>query len=175
VSISESESTSESVSISESVSGSESVSSSEPVSSSESVSISESMSESTPIAIAVIPNVPAKTPVADASNLTDAEKAAVEKAVKDANPELADKFATVTVGNDGTVTITYTDGSVDTIPGSDVVEAKSLVSAKTPVSKQSVLPNTGENNSNIASVAGIALGISGLVALVKSKRRSEDK
>ncbi|HEM3640822.1 TPA: LPXTG cell wall anchor domain-containing protein, partial [Streptococcus suis] len=56
-----------------------------------------------------------------------------------------------------------------------VSSSESVVSAKTPVSKQSVLPNTGENNSNIASVAGIALGLSGLVALVKSKRRSEDK
>ena len=140
------------------------------------------MSESTTIAITVTPNVPAKTPVADVMNLTDAEKATVVKAVKDANPELADKIDTVAVGNDGTVTITYTDGSVDTIPGSEVVVGQSTadtvtptVPAKTPVSKQSVLPNTGENNSNIASVAGIALGLSGLVALVKSKRRSEDK
>ena len=47
--------------------------------------------------------------VADPSHLTDDEKEAVKKAVKDANPKLpAD--AKVTVGNDGSVTVTDKDG-----------------------------------------------------------------
>ncbi|HEM3629973.1 TPA: LPXTG cell wall anchor domain-containing protein, partial [Streptococcus suis] len=64
------------------------------------------------------------------------------------------------------------DGSTDTIPGSEVVVDKLVVPSNTPVSKQSVLPNTGENNTNIV---GTALGLLGLVALVRSKRHSEDK
>ena len=48
--------------------------------------------------------------VKDPSNLTDDEKKAVEKAVKDANPELpAD--ATIEVGNDGTVTVKDKNGN----------------------------------------------------------------
>ncbi|MGQ9413407.1 YSIRK-type signal peptide-containing protein, partial [Streptococcus pluranimalium] len=53
---------------------------------------------------------PAKTPVADKTNLTDDEKAKVAEEVKKANPDLpAD--ATIEVGNDGTVTVT--------VPGKD--------------------------------------------------------
>ncbi|HFU4015196.1 TPA: Ig-like domain-containing protein, partial [Streptococcus suis] len=61
------------------------------------------------------PNVPVKTPVADTNNLTDDEKAKVKDEVEKANPDLP-TGTTVEVGNDGTVTITYPDGSVDTIP-----------------------------------------------------------
>ncbi|NQM29058.1 protein with ysrik-signal peptide, partial [Streptococcus suis] len=63
---------------------------------------------------------PTKTPVADTNNLTDAEKAKVQEEVKKSNPNLP-TGTTVEVGNDGTVTITYPDGSVDTIPGTDTV------------------------------------------------------
>ena len=47
--------------------------------------------------------------VKDPSNLTDEEKGKVEDAVKKANPDLP-KDAKVTVGNDGTVTVTDKDG-----------------------------------------------------------------
>ncbi|MBY5006683.1 LPXTG cell wall anchor domain-containing protein [Streptococcus suis] len=63
---------------------------------------------------------PTKTPVADTNNLTDAEKAKVQEEVKKSNPNLP-TGTTVEVGNDGTVTITYPDGSVDIIPGADAV------------------------------------------------------
>ena len=55
-------------------------------------------------------NAPAKpVEVKDPSNLTDEEKGKVEEAVKKANPDLpAD--AKVTVGNDGSVTVTDKDG-----------------------------------------------------------------
>ncbi|MBY4986882.1 LPXTG cell wall anchor domain-containing protein, partial [Streptococcus suis] len=66
------------------------------------------------------PNVPAVTPVEDPNNLTDEEKAKVKEEVEKANPDLP-TGTEVTVGNDGTVTITYPDGSVDTIPGTDTV------------------------------------------------------
>ncbi|NQK46293.1 LPXTG cell wall anchor domain-containing protein, partial [Streptococcus suis] len=66
------------------------------------------------------PNTPAVTPVADTNNLTDDEKAKVKDEVEKSNPDLP-TGTTVEVGNDGTVTITYPDGSVDTIPGTDTV------------------------------------------------------
>ncbi|NQN54825.1 LPXTG cell wall anchor domain-containing protein, partial [Streptococcus suis] len=66
------------------------------------------------------PNTPAVTPVEDPSNLTDDEKAKVKEEVEKANPDLP-TGTEVTVGNDGTVTVTYPDGSVDTIPGTDTV------------------------------------------------------
>ncbi|MCK3881560.1 LPXTG cell wall anchor domain-containing protein, partial [Streptococcus suis] len=66
------------------------------------------------------PNTPAVTPVEDPNNLTDEEKAKVKEEVEKANPDLP-TGTEVTVGNDGTVTITYPDGSVDTIPGTDTV------------------------------------------------------
>ncbi|HEM6437431.1 TPA: surface protein Rib, partial [Streptococcus suis] len=55
------------------------------------------------------PNTPAVTPVEDPNNLTDEEKAKVKKEVEKANPDLP-TGTEVTVGNDGTVTITYPDG-----------------------------------------------------------------
>ncbi|HFU3704204.1 TPA: Ig-like domain-containing protein, partial [Streptococcus suis] len=66
------------------------------------------------------PNTPAVTPVADTNNLTDDEKAKVKDEVEKANPDLP-TGTTVEVGNDGTVTVTYPDGSVDTIPATDTV------------------------------------------------------
>ena len=52
---------------------------------------------------------PTPVEVKDPSNLTDEEKGKVEDAVKKANPDLP-KDAKVTVGNDGTVTVTDKDG-----------------------------------------------------------------
>ncbi|HFI0248964.1 TPA: Ig-like domain-containing protein, partial [Streptococcus suis] len=66
------------------------------------------------------PNTPAVTPVSNTNNLTDDEKAKVKEEVEKSNPNLP-TGTTVEVGNDGTVTITYPDGSVDTIPGTDTV------------------------------------------------------
>ncbi|HEM5249543.1 TPA: surface protein Rib, partial [Streptococcus suis] len=63
---------------------------------------------------------PTKTPVGDTNNLTEEEKAKVKEEVENSNPALP-TGTEVTVGNDGTVTITYPDGSVDTIPGTDTV------------------------------------------------------
>ncbi|HEM5327497.1 TPA: hypothetical protein U1379_002207, partial [Streptococcus suis] len=72
----------------------------------------------------VTPVAPAVTEVTDPTNLTDAEKAKVKEEVKKSNPNLP-TGTTVEVGNDGTVTITYPDGSVDTIPGADTVVSTS--------------------------------------------------
>ncbi|MGX6486492.1 MAG: Rib/alpha-like domain-containing protein [Aerococcus sanguinicola] len=80
------------------------------------------------------PVVPAeKTPVADKTNLTDDEKAQVKKAIEDANkdkfpaPKEGQNPTKVEIGKDGTATITYPDGSKDTIPGTDLVREKTNV------------------------------------------------
>ncbi|WP_283585957.1 LPXTG cell wall anchor domain-containing protein, partial [Limosilactobacillus ingluviei] len=71
------------------------------------------------------PNVPGgdKVKVDDPTKLTDDEKNAVKNKVDEANPNLPDGTK-VTVGDDGTTTITYPDGSTNTIPGHDLVTGK---------------------------------------------------
>ncbi|WP_187402985.1 Rib/alpha-like domain-containing protein, partial [Limosilactobacillus reuteri] len=67
--------------------------------------------------------------VDDPAKLTDDEKKDVVKAVEDANKDdngnstLPDGTK-ITVGDNGDVTVTYPDGSEDTIPGDKVVEGK---------------------------------------------------
>ena len=77
---------------------------------------------------------PAITPVVNPSALTDAEKAKVADEVKKANPTASK----VEVGNDGTATVTFPDGSTATVtPDKTVKEADSNgvkdPKAKTPV------------------------------------------
>ncbi len=71
------------------------------------------------------PNVPGgdKVKVDDPTKLTDNEKNAVKDKVDEANPNLPDGTK-ITVGDDGTTTITYPDGSTNTIPGHDLVTGK---------------------------------------------------
>src|SRR5699024_887952 len=75
----------------------------------------------------ITPTVPGdKVTVKDPSHLTDGEKAKVQKNVEDANKDENGKSTlpegtTVTVGSDGTATVTYPDHTTDTIKGSDLV------------------------------------------------------
>ncbi|MBL1058704.1 surface protein Rib, partial [Ligilactobacillus salivarius] len=71
-----------------------------------------------------------KVKVDDPNKLTEDEKSEVVKAVEDANKDENGKStlpegSKVTVGDNGDVTVTYPDGSKDTIPGNKVVEGKS--------------------------------------------------
>lgn len=59
-------------------------------------------------------------PVENTHNLTQAEQDTVAAKVKEANPAVKD----VKVSKDGTATLTYGDGSVNTIPGTSLVVAK---------------------------------------------------
>ncbi|MFS9252938.1 lectin-like domain-containing protein, partial [Streptococcus infantis] len=82
----------------------------------------------------------AKTPVQNTSALTQPEKDAVKKAVEDANPTATK----VEVGNDGSATVTFPDGSTATLTGDKTVkEADSKgvqePAAKTPVQNTSAL------------------------------------
>ena len=75
---------------------------------------------------------PAVTPVVDPSNLTDAEKAKVADEVKKANPTASK----VEVGNDGTATVTYPDGTT------------AILTPKQTITKVSETGNKGNSNSN---------------------------
>ncbi|MQB92690.1 hypothetical protein DN432_02500, partial [Lactobacillus reuteri] len=69
------------------------------------------------------PSVPAtKVPVTDPSHLTDSEKDQVKTNVTDANKDNLPSGSQITVGDDGTATITYPDGSKDTISGRDLIK-----------------------------------------------------
>ena len=82
------------------------------------------------------PKVPGdKVKVDDPNKLTDSEKSEVVKAVEDANKDENGKSTlpdgtTVTVGDNGDVTVTYPDGSKDTIPGDKVVEGKTTTDSE---------------------------------------------
>ena len=91
-------------------------------------------------------NTPAaKTVVADSGKLTDAEKAAVKKAVEAVNPG-----ATVVVDDKGNATVTKADGTVLNIPSTDLVipaekisdEAKNA-KVKTPATR-TLVENKGK-------------------------------
>ncbi|UGQ08766.1 LPXTG cell wall anchor domain-containing protein [Streptococcus anginosus] len=75
---------------------------------------------------------PSVTPVTDPSNLTDAEKAKVAEEVKKANPTASK----VEVGNDGTATVTYPDGTT------------AVLTPKQTITKVSETGNKGNSNSN---------------------------
>ncbi|WP_456114201.1 DUF1542 domain-containing protein [Streptococcus sp.] len=64
--------------------------------------------------------VPVTTEVGNAHSLTPEEQAAVTAKVQAANPAATD----VKVSKDGTATLTYSDGSVNTIPGTSLVVQK---------------------------------------------------
>uniref|UniRef100_UPI0024BB981F Rib/alpha-like domain-containing protein n=1 Tax=Limosilactobacillus ingluviei TaxID=148604 RepID=UPI0024BB981F len=73
----------------------------------------------------VTPIVPSgKVPVTDPSHLSDAEKATVKDHVATVNQGNFPAGTTLTVADDGTVTITYPDGSVTTLAESYLVATK---------------------------------------------------
>ncbi|PAB49355.1 Rib/alpha-like domain-containing protein, partial [Lactobacillus johnsonii] len=99
------------------------------------------------------PKVPStKEPVANTSSLTDGEKAKVQKNVEDANKDENGKSTlpegtTVTVGSDGTATVTYPDHSTDTIKGSDLVRPETEAEKNKPK-----VPSTKEPVANTSSL-----------------------
>ena len=76
------------------------------------------------IADIIDPAVPGKTEVGDKNNLTDKEKEDIKNKIEESNKDNFPEGTKVEVGNDGTATITYPDGSKDTIKGSDLVSEK---------------------------------------------------
>ncbi|TDN14740.1 Rib/alpha-like domain-containing protein [Lactobacillus crispatus] len=73
----------------------------------------------------ITPNIPGdKVTVKDPSHLTDDEKNQVKNNVDNANKDKFPAGTEVTVGDDGTATIKYPDGSQDTIPGDQLVQGQ---------------------------------------------------
>ena len=72
----------------------------------------------------ITPTIPGdKVTVKDPSHLTDDEKNQVKNNVDNANKDKFPEGTKVTVGDDGTATVTYPDGSKDDIAGTDLVIA----------------------------------------------------
>src|SRR5699024_6852888 len=97
----------------------------------------------------ITPNVPATpVPVANTSSLTDGEKAKVKTNVEDANKGNFPDGTVVTVGDDGTATITYPDKtkSTDTIPGSDLVRPETDAEKITPNVPATPVPVDNNNS-----------------------------
>ena len=86
------------------------------------------------------PNKPELTEVANPEKLTQDEKDQVAIEVGKANPELLGDIS-VTVADNGDVTITYLDGSVDTISGKNTVKEKGQPAQPTqPVQPSQPIP-----------------------------------
>ena len=71
------------------------------------------------------PTIPGKTDVVDKDNLTDKEKEEVKNKVEEANKDKFPEGTEVSVDDKGNATITYPDGSKDTIPADKLVNEKS--------------------------------------------------
>lgn len=77
-----------------------------------------------PYADEIDPKLPAeKVSVDEVSTLSDTEKSAVEKAIRDANPSLPEGTE-IAVADNGDATITYPDKSTDTLAGTDLVKRR---------------------------------------------------
>ena len=116
------------------------------------------------IAEQITPKTPEVTEVGNKTKLTQGEKGKVEEAVKKANPDLP-AGTKVAVADNGDVTITYPDGSIDTIPGESTVKEK----VKSAGEKAKALPNTGLTANNVV-VAG--LSILAVAALLAARRKN---
>ena len=135
-----------------------------------------------------------KVKVKDSNNLTDEEKQQVKESIENANKDQFSEGTQVTIGNDGTATITYPDGSQDVIPGSQLVTKQGSDVANTgdvknngqgtTASIQGVtadttakkLPQTGEQDTSATAATGLGLIILSLLGLfgLGSKKRKED-
>ena len=100
----------------------------------------------------ITPTIPGgKLTVKDPNHLTDDEKNRVKKNVEDANKGSFPAGTVITVGDDGTTTVTYPDGSKDVIAGTDLVIAPK--SEGVPGSKHHSHKN-GSNSSQADRVKG---------------------
>ena len=115
---------------------------------------------------------PSVTPVTDPSNLTDAEKAKVAEEVKKANPTAKD----IKVNKDGSVVVTFEDGSVAVIPAEKAVTAANQDSPAQEPSKKTgakELPNTGTKQSNASLGLALLAAVTG--GLLIAKKREEEE
>ena len=114
--------------------------------------------------------------VKDPSNLTDEEKGKVEDAVKKANPDLP-KDAKITVGNDGSVTVTDKDGKEigKLTPDKTVKKAGAGSQGNVDKSKPSNQKgNKGVNTGDESRTGILATFFASIIALFAIKRRKKD-
>ncbi|EKB53612.1 LPXTG-domain-containing protein cell wall anchor domain [Falseniella ignava CCUG 37419] len=83
--------------------------------------VKEKEKEDKTIADQIDPTIPEKTGVKDSDNLTDKEKEEVKDKITEANKDKFPEGTDVSVDDKGNATITYPDGSKDTIPAEDLV------------------------------------------------------
>ncbi|MDY3129699.1 MAG: Ig-like domain-containing protein [Berryella intestinalis] len=123
-------------------------------------------------------------PVADPSSLTQPEKDAVKKAVEDANKGNLPSGTQIEVGSDGTVTVRYPNGAVNTIPAEKA--AKQSLAAVSDKQVQNsmdkkivgksvrVLPATGDRAGVIVSASAL-LSMLGLGLVLLLRKEKEDR
>ncbi|WP_283586939.1 LPXTG cell wall anchor domain-containing protein, partial [Limosilactobacillus vaginalis] len=128
----------------------------------------------------ITPTVPGdKVTVKDPSHLTEGEKDQVKTNVTNANKDKFPAGTEVTVGDDGTATITYSDGSKDTIPGRDLIigakgEGISGNTAKSGSKNNSLktLPQTGNGANEKASALGFLFaGLASIFSLAGRRKK----
>ena len=125
------------------------------------------------IADVTTPNNPELVEVDNPAQLTQDEKDKVAMAIKKANPDLP-QGTVITVADNGDVTITYLDGSVDTIAGKNTVKAKvSRPGGKADGTNIKRLPNTGATT-NSSTAAGLSI-MSVIALLGLARRKKENK
>ena len=125
------------------------------------------------IADVTTPNNPELVEVDNPAQLTQDEKDKVAMAIKKANPDLP-QGTVITVADNGDVTITYPDGSVDTIAGKNTVKAKvSRPGGKADGTNIKRLPNTGATT-NSSTAAGLSI-MSVITLLGLARRKKENK
>ncbi|EPH12458.1 Rib/alpha-like domain-containing protein [Facklamia hominis] len=119
------------------------------------------------------PTIPAdKTLVGDKNHLTEDEKAKVKKVIEDANKDKFPAGTKVEIGNDGSATITYPDGSKDYIPGHLLVTEKNKSGQDNSMDHSSTLPQTGEQDPT--AIFGLAtLSILAGLGLATRKRKED--
>ena len=123
----------------------------------------------------VQPNIPDKTIVNDKNNLTKEEKEKVKETIEKVNKDKFPEGTKVEIGKDGTATITYPDGSKDTIKGSDLVVGKSngnTSSIQSGSKKSKNLPKAGIESEAMMMAAA---ALSTLGGLYVSKKKKEDE
>ncbi|WP_171943808.1 DUF1542 domain-containing protein, partial [Streptococcus suis] len=62
-----------------------------------------------------------KTTVFDANKLTETEKDSLKQAISNANPTSANLIQSITVSDTGEATVTYNEGTIVTVPASDLI------------------------------------------------------
>ena len=125
--------------------------------------------------------IPGKTEVENKNNLTEKEKSEIADKVKKVNP----KASKIEVANDGSVTITYPDGSTNKIAGKDLViekakgqgTRKAQANANNAPSQAKSVNKSTNVNTGIESQAGIIAtllaSVGGLFASKKRKNKED--